>query len=162
MLHKSILGNAKDTTKWLNRLHWKKIILIGFIYTVFATIVHQIEIILTMKYYQMPQYFGIWSRWMKPLGGPPSADFVILFLVLTFYPGISLALIYCYIRDLLPKLFWKRVFFFADLMISASFIFFTLPCWLLFNLPPQLLVSWFISSFIILVLTSYTLVKIID
>jgi hypothetical protein len=162
MLNKDIEASAKETKKWLRHLNWKKIIFVGLLYTIFATIIRQIEVLLTIQYYLLPEYYGVWSKWMMPIGSPPSSTFIILSLILTFYPGISLALIYCYVKDLLPKKFWNRVFFFADLMISASFIFFTLPAWLLFNLPWQLLVSWFISGFLILVLTSLTLVKIID
>ena len=62
MFHKGVFGSAKDTKKWLEKLNWKKILLIGLIYTVFATIVHQFEAIITMQYYQMPQYFGVWSK----------------------------------------------------------------------------------------------------
>jgi hypothetical protein len=162
MLSKSISESAKETKKWLKELSWKKIVFVGLIYTVFATIIHQIEAILTMKYYQMPQYFGIWSKLIMPTAGPPPPEFFIISIIMSFYTGIALTLVYYYIKNLLPKLFWKRVFFFADLMIATSFIFFTLPSYLLLNLPLQLLISWFISGFIVLVLTSFTLVKIID
>ena len=162
MIGKNVSESSKETKKWLRDLSWRKILLVGILYTVFATVIRQIEVVLTMKYYQMPEFFGVWSKIMMPTAGPPSSNFIIMSLILTFYPGVSLALIYCYIRDYLPKSFWKRVFLFADLMISASFIFFTLPCYLLFNLPVQLLVSWFISGFIILTFTSFALVKIID
>jgi len=157
-----MIESAQDTKRWMSHLSWRKILTVGLLYTVYSMVIRQIEVFLTMKYYQMPEFFGLWSKTMMPTAGPPPPDFIILSLILTFYPGISLALIYCYIKELLPKNFWKRVFFFADLMISASFIFFTLPCYLLFNLPPQLLLSWFISGFIILLLTSFTLVKIFD
>jgi len=162
MLRKNILESAKETKKWLKELKWKKIILVGLIYTVFTTLIHQLEAVLSMKYYQMPQYFGVWSKLMMPKAGPPPPEFFITSLIFTFYSGISLALVYYYIKDLLPKLFWKRVFLFADLMVAASFIFFTIPSYLLFNLPYQLILSWFVSSFVILLLTSLTLVKIID
>lgn len=162
MLGKHIAESAKDSKKWLRHLDWKKILIVALLYTVFATIIRQLEVALTMKYYLMPEYFGVWSKWMMPIEGSPTSDFIILSLILTFYPGISLALIYSYIKDFLPKPFWNRVFMFADLMVSASFIFFTLPSFLLFNLPWQLLASWFISGFLILVLTSYSLVKIIN
>ena len=162
MLSESISESSKETKKWLKELSWKKILLVGFIYTIFTTIVHQLEAILMMKYYQMPEYFGVWSKLMMPNAGPPPPEFMIVSTIITFYTGISLAIVYFYIRNLLPKLFWKRVFFFADLMIAASFIFFTLPSYLLINLPIQLLFSWFISGFIILVLASLTIVKIIN
>jgi hypothetical protein len=148
--------------KWIREIKWGKIVLSGLIYTVFTTIIRQIEIAATMKYYLMSQYFGIWSKFMMPSAGPPPASFIIMSTVFTFASGLSLGLIYCYLREFLPKSFWHRVTFFADLMIGTSFIFFTLPCYLLLNLPVQLLLSWFISGFIILVLASYSLVKIIN
>jgi hypothetical protein len=157
-----MLESAKETKKWLRELSWKKIFFTAFIYTLYTTVIRQIEAFLTMKYYQMPQYFGVWSKTMMPTAGPPPQEFFITSLIFTFYSGISLALVYYYIRALLPKLFWKRVFLFADLMVAASFIFFTIPSYLLFNLPVELILSWFASSFIILLLTSLTLVKIIN
>ena len=98
---------------------------------------------------------------MMPNTGPPPLNFIVTSSTFTFASGLSIGLVYYYIRNLLPKQFWHRVTFFTDLMIGTSFIFFTLPVYLLFNLPFQLLLSWFISSFIILFLTSLTLVKII-
>ncbi len=148
--------------RWIVEIEWKKIVLCGFLYTVFATVIHQIEAVITMKYYLMPEYFGVWSKLMMPSAGPPPANFFITSIIFTFGSGISIALVYGYIRNMLPKSFWKRVLFFADLLIGTSFIFFTLPCYLLFNLPVQLLLSWFISGFIILVFTSFSLVKLIN
>lgn len=148
--------------KWIKDIKWMKVLLVGLIYTVLATVIHEAEAILTMKYYFMPQYFGVWSKLMMPRAGSPPPEFFTTSLVLTFISGISLTLIYYYIRNQLPKSFWKKVLFFADLMIAASFIFFTLPSYLMFNLPWQLLASWFISSFIILVTAAFTIVKIIS
>lgn len=150
------------TIKWIKKIKLGKLLLCGLIYLVLATVIRQIEAILTMKYYLMPQYFGVWSKLMMPSAGPPPPNFMIVSLTFTLASGLSLGLIYYYVRNALPKSFWHRVMFFADLMISASFIFFTLPAYLLFNLPLGLLTSWFISSFIILFLTSLTLVKIIN
>ncbi len=161
MLTRTILNSAKETKKWLKELRWLKIVLVGLIYTIFSTTVRQLEAILTTKYYKMPEYFGVWSKVMMPNAGPPPPEFIIISLFVSFYTGISLALVFYYIKDLLPKLFWKRVFLFADLMVATSFIFFTIPSYLLFNLPIQLLFSWFATSFIILLFTSITLVKII-
>lgn len=151
----------KHTIKWIKEIKWGKLFLCGLIYLVFTTAIRQIEIILTMKYYLMPQYFGVWSQLMMPNTVPPPLNFIVTSSTFTFASGLSIGLVYYYIRNLLPKQFWHRVTFFTDLMIGTSFIFFTLPVYLLFNLPFQLLLSWFISSFIILFLTSLTLVKII-
>jgi uncharacterized membrane-anchored protein len=98
---------------------------------------------------------------MMPSAGPPPFDFMITSLVMTFVSGISLALIYYYLRGHLPANKMQRTFYFADLMVATSFIFFTLPVYLMFNVPLVLLVSWFITSFIILLADSFLLVKII-
>jgi hypothetical protein len=147
--------------RWIQEIKIKKLLLCGVIYTIAATFIHQIEAVFTMKYYLLPQYFGVWSKFMMPRMGPPPPEFFMISVIFTFTSGISLALVYLYIRQYLPKAFKQRVLLFADLMIGMSFIFFTLPCYLLFNLPVGLLVSWFISSFIILVIASFTFVKVL-
>lgn len=149
------------TIKWISKINWGKVLTVGIFYTVFATIIHQIETIVSLKYYMMPQYFGVWSRLMMPKAGPPPAEFFITSTILTFTTGLSLCLVYYYIREMLPKNSRDRVLLFADLMIGLQFIFFTLPVFLLFNLPFALLISWFISNFFILVATSFLCVKII-
>lgn len=149
------------TVKWISKINWFKVFIVGFIYTAITTIIRQVEAVLTLKYYMMPEYFAVWSKTMMPNAGPPPMDFFIKSIVITLASGISLALVYYYTRDMLPKNFRERVLLFADLMIGLQFIFFTLPIYLLFNLPAGLLISWFISSFLILVITSFTCVKII-
>ena len=148
-------------TFWMKEISWKKIFLSGLIFMVVSFIIRQVEVILTMKYYVMPAYFGLWSKLMMPNAGPPPMSFTIMSLVITLVTGISLGLIYTYLKDHLPTDMRKRVFYFADLMIGASFIFFTLPVYLMFNVPVGLLISWFISSFIILTVGSWVLVKIV-
>jgi hypothetical protein len=147
--------------KWIADINWKHVFFIGVIYTIVATIVHQIEVFLTINYYTNPAYFGVWSKIMMPVAGPPPVSFFITSTTLTFVTGLSLAVVYYYVKNMLPKKFMQRVFFFADLLIGLSFIFFTLPTYLMFNVPIGLLLSWFISSFVILVTTAYTCVKII-
>ena len=148
-------------TFWIKEISWKKVIISGLIISVISFAVRQIEAILTLKYYMMPDYFGVWSKVMMPAAGPPPLSFMITSLVFTFVTGVSLALIYYYLKDHLPENRKKRIFYFADLMIGTSFIFFTLPVYLMFNVPTGLLVSWFISTFIILTGSSWILVKII-
>lgn len=148
-------------TFWIKELKWKKILLSGAIFAVVSFIVHEIEAVLTMKYYFNPAYFGVWSKVMMPTAGPPPPSFMITSLVFSLISGISIALIYSYLKDHLPTETKKRFFYFADLMIGASFVFFTLPVYLMFNVPAGLLVSWFISSFVILTSSSWMLVKIL-
>jgi hypothetical protein len=146
---------------WIKEISWKKIILSSFVFTVITFIIRQVEAALTMNYYKMPELFGLWSKVMMPKAGPPPVSFIITSLIFTFATGISLALIYYYLKDHLPKDEKKRIFYFADLMIGTSFVFFTLPVYLMFNVPLGLLVSWFVSSFIILTVSSWILVRII-
>jgi hypothetical protein len=146
---------------WLKEISWKKVLLSGLLFSVLSFVVRQIEALLTLKYYMAPQYFGLWSKVMMPAAGPPPPTFMITSLVFTFVTGISITLIYYYLKDHLPKEVKKRIFYFADLMIGTSFTFFTLPVYLMFNVPVMLLVSWFISSFLILTLTSWVLVKVV-
>ena len=148
-------------TFWINEISWKKVVLSAILFTIIAFIIRQVETILTMNYYKMPEYFGVWSKTMMPKAGPPPTSFMITSLVFTFVTGISIALIYYYLKDHLPKEKKKRIFYFADLMIGTSFVFFTLPVYLMFNVPLGLLISWFISTFIILALYSWILVKIV-
>jgi len=145
--------------KWIHVINWKKVFTIAFFYTIVTMIVRQVEAFLTMKYYLLPQYFGVWSKLMMPNAGPPPVEFFITSLVFTFASGISLAVIYYYLKEYLPKGFWKRVFFFADVLVATSFIFFTLPVYMMFNVPVGLLLSWFISGFILNLFASFIIVK---
>jgi hypothetical protein len=146
---------------WIKELSWKKIFVSSLLFTIVAFLIRQVEVILTMNYYKMPELFGLWSKVMMSKAGPPPLSFMITSLVFTFATGISLALIYYYLKDHLPKEEKKRIFYFADLMIGTSFVFFTLPVYLMFNVPLGLLISWFISTFIILTIASWILVKIV-
>lgn len=147
--------------KWITKINWGKVVLVGLLYTVLATAVNQVTAVLTMQYYLMPQYFGVWSKTMMPTQGPPPVTFFLTSIIFTFASGMMLTLVYYYLRDLLPTDNRRRVLLFADLLVGLQFVFFTLPVYLLFNVPAGLLVSWFVSSFVVLVATSFAMVKII-
>jgi hypothetical protein len=148
-------------TFWIKELKFDKVLLVSIIFTVISFVIHNIEALIDMKYYFMPQYFGAWSKIMMPTAGPPPAGFYITSLIFTFITGVSLTFIYYYLKDHLPVDKKKRIFYFADLMLGTYLVFFTLPVYLNFNVPGGLLVSWFISTFIILTVSSWVLVKII-
>ncbi len=93
---------------WMKEISVKKVLLIGIIFSVIAFVIHQIEALVTFKYYMMPQYFGVWSKLMMPQAGPPPASFMITSLIFSFVTGISVALIYYYLRDHLPTNMVKR------------------------------------------------------
>lgn len=146
---------------WTHDISVIKVLKASAIFTIFAYITHQIEAILTMRYYLMPEYFGVWSKLMMPGEGPPPLEFMITSLVLTFVTGVSIALIYYYLRSHLPENPTKRIFYFADLLIATSFVFSTLPIYLMLNVPHPLLLCWFISNFVIVTFGSWVMVKII-
>ncbi len=146
---------------WIKKINWTRVFLSGLVYMVIAFVIHQIEALLTLNYYMDPQYFGLWSNLMMPVAGPPPISFMVTSLVITLVSGISITIVYYYLKDMLPKNIWKRTFLFADLMVGTSFIFFTLPVYLMFNVPVGLLVSWFFSSFIILLGASIVMVRIV-
>lgn len=131
------------------------------VYTIVAFVVHQIEVMLTMNYYLMPEYFGVWSKVMMPGAGPPPASFMVYSLVFTYIAGVVVGALYDFIKDLLPKKFWPRVLNFTDLVISLMIVFFTLPVYLLFNVPFGLSVGWLASSLMIVFLGSAVFVKMI-
>ncbi|OGG11537.1 hypothetical protein A2Z00_04805 [Candidatus Gottesmanbacteria bacterium RBG_13_45_10] len=147
--------------QWIKEIRWGKVLLVGVLFTVLSTVIHQVEAMLTMNYYIDPQYFGVWSKLMMPKAGPPPGEFMLMSLVISFVTGVSVTLIYYYLKDLLPKNTFRRIFLFADLLIATLFIFFTLPVYLMFNVPVGLLVSWFVSSFITLTVASAMIVKIV-
>lgn len=146
---------------WVKELSLKKVLLTSVIFTIISFVLHQIEALLTMKYYLMPSYFGVWSKLMMPSNGPPPVSFMVTSLIFTFVTGVSITFIYYYLKDRLPEHKWKRIAYFTDLMIGTYFVFFTLPVYLMFNVPGGLLVSWFISTFVILLTSTFFIVKIV-
>lgn len=144
---------------WMKKIQWKKALLAGVVYVIIATVVRQIEAILTMSYYTEPQYFGVWSKLMMPKSGPPPASFMVWSLLFSYITGVTLAAGYDFIKDLLPKKFWTRVLNFTDLVICLMIVFFSLPVYLLLNLPMGLLLSWLVSGFIIVFSATAVFVK---
>ena len=146
---------------WIKKVEWKKVILASVFFTIIAFVVRQIESIFTIKYYTMPAYFGTWSKLMMPAAGPPPLSFMMTSFVFTFATALSLALVYVYLKGFLPEDDKKRMITFTDLLVGLSIVLFTLPVYLLFNVPVQLLISWFISFFVIIFAGSYIFVKVI-
>jgi hypothetical protein len=128
---------------------------------VIASIVRQIEALLTMNYYTLPQYFGVWSKNMMPTAGPPPASFIIMSLVFALVTGLVLAGFYNFIKDGIPGGYWKKVIWFTIIIFILSFVLFSLTSFLLFNLPVGLLVAWLVSTLIIYFLNSLVFAKLI-
>ncbi len=143
---------------WIRQIAWGNVLLIGVLYTTAASIIRYIESIFTSKYYLMPQYKGLWSIPMRFT----STEYFIASTVAMFTIGVSLCIIYYYLRDYLPKKRWQRIFFFADILVACSFIFFTIPTCVMFNVPSVLLMAWFVSGFINILIASILIVHILS
>jgi hypothetical protein len=151
-------------------VRWKKVVLGGFISLVIAIVIRQIEAMLTMDYYKMPELFGVWSKLMMPetglpgtemVQGPPGAEFFLVSILSAFLSGVTLAALYEIIKDKLETGTWKRALNFTCFTVWLGIIFFTLPTILLINLPLELLGIWLISTAIILFLSSLVFGKIL-
>ena len=147
--------------KWMRQIVWGKVLLVGFLYTIIASIIRQIESIIMMPYYSSEVYRGVWSKLLMPTVGPRPFEFFINYLIATFRTGVSLCIIYYYLKSYLPKKKWERTFFFADVLVATSFVFFTIPVYVLFNVPIALLGSWFLSTFVSVVSASLLIVHIL-
>lgn len=131
---------------WMKKIQWGKVILIAFLYTIASLIVQQIETL-----FMIP---------VLPDSRSPG-EFFIASTIGKFFTGISLCIIYYYLMEYLPKKTWQRMFFFADVLVATSFVFFTIPVYLLFNIPMILLGWWFMSSFILILFVSIIIIKVI-
>ena len=148
--------------QWMKKIQWKKVLMAGLAYVVIAFVVHQVEAMLTMDYYIMPEYFSVWSKVMMLRAGPPPMSFMIISLVFSYVTGVTLAAVYDFVKGLLPKKFWPKVINFSDLIIGLMVVFFTLPVYLLLNVPLGLLLAWLFSSVIIVVLGTMVFVKVLE
>lgn len=142
-------------------IRWGKVMLAGILFTIIATIIHTIESFLTMSYYLDPQYFGVWSKAMMPNASPPPTSFFITSILFSFLTGVTLAIFYDLIKEKLAKTESGKVICFTGMLVTLGTVFFTLPVYLLINIPGGLMISWFLSSVIIFLLTSMIFVKVL-
>lgn len=142
-------------------IRWKKVLIAGLIYLIIANIIRQIEAVLTLSYYKMPDYFGVWSNLMMPKAGPPPLKFFLISILFSLIGGITAAVIYEILKENLEKNYWKRLFNFTFAVSWVYLVFFILPVYLLFNVPFGLLVFWFLSSILILFLSTMAFVRIL-
>lgn len=147
--------------KCCQNIRWGKVILAGILFAIVASIIHSIESILTMNYYLMPDYFNVWSKVMMPNAGPPPTSFFALSVSFSFLTGLVLAIFYDFIKEKLAKTDFQKVICFTGLVITLATVFFTLPVYLLINIPMGLFIYWFVFSAIIFLVTSLIFVKIL-
>jgi membrane protein insertase Oxa1/YidC/SpoIIIJ len=86
---------------------------------------------------------------------------MILSLLFTFITGITLAAFYDFIKSLLPKNCWERVFDFTGTVAVLMLVFSYLPMYLLINLPLGLVVCWFITGLVTVFIGAVVFTKLI-
>lgn len=144
-----------------DKIKWDKIVVAGLLFMAIATLVRQVEAMLTLGYYQLPQYFGVWSQVMMPEAGAPPVSFLLTSLFFSFFTGCSLAIFYELIKPALARNALRGALTFTKITVGLSLVFFTLPVYLLFNVPLGLLVWWFVTSAVIFFLSAMVFVRIL-
>jgi hypothetical protein len=143
------------------RIRWSKVIAASLIVFIIDMVIRQIEVLLTMKYYLMPEYFGVWSKLMMPKAGPPPPEFFVTSTLFSFLGALILACVYECIKTSLLKQFWPRVLGFTKLMTLLMLAFSYLPMFLLINLPQALIGTWLVTSILMTLIASIVFVKIL-
>ncbi len=143
------------------KIRWGKVILSSLAFFVIAMVVRQIEAMLTMKYYLMPEFFSVWSKVMMPSAGPPPFSFHLISALFSLVTGITLAIFYDFIKDNFKGGAWGRIYGFTVWVFWLSVIFFAFTAYLLVNLPAGLQVWWMASSLIVYFLSAIAFNKIL-
>ena len=142
-------------------IRWGKVFLAGILFAIIATVIHSIESFLTMNYYLMRDYFSVWSKVMMPSAGPPPTSFFITSILFSLITGVTLAIFYDLIKEKLAKTDLGKAICFTGMAITLATVFFTLPVYLLINIPAGVLISWFASGVVIFLLSSLIFAKIL-
>ena len=146
----------------ISKIKWGKVILVSFIYLGVSAALQYICQLLTSNYYQMPEYFGLWNKLMMPyLGTVPPFYFTLISLGYSLLSGFVLAILFSLIKDVWEKCFCKQISGFTLLVSSLRLVFTYIPMVMLFNVPILLVAAWFITSIIIVFLSSIAFVKIL-
>lgn len=145
---------------WMKKLHWKKVFIAGLWYVLISTVLHQAEAFMDMRYYTDPAYFGVWSKLMMPVAGPPPAGFFIVSLLFSLATGCTLAAVYEFMSPLFGKGFWQKVIGYTDIMVGLSIVFGYFPMYLLFNVPVVLLAWWLGFSWVTILGTAMVFEKV--
>lgn len=145
----------------LKNIRWGKVVLAGIIYLAISFVVHQIDALLTIDYYKMPELFGVWSKLMMPKAAPPPLSFFLVSVVFSFLTGITLAVLYEKFRNLFSENKWKRIFNFTCLFTILSIVLFSFPVYLLINVPLSLILIWVVGSLIIFFFTAIAFNKLL-
>lgn len=142
------------------KIRYGKIILSAFIFLIISFILRQIEVLLTMKYYVNPEFFGVWSKLMMPTAGPPPPMFYIISLIVTLASGIILVFFYELVKDKFGNGVRRTVnftVFFELIIITVGY----LPMYMLINVPTGIFGYWIATDLISIFVASLIFAKIL-
>lgn len=129
--------------------------LVVVIFVALSQVIHSLGAVIGMKYYLMTEYLLVWSPLMTTSqAGPPPTSFYLYSLLFNLIGGILLALVYLIIENSLRgKTKLLKGLFFGLLIILVAGVPSTLTMILLINLPAFLIISWFIESCLVYLLS---------
>ncbi len=139
---------------WLKGIKWGRTVIAGIVFTAISMVVHNVEAIINMRYYQLPEYFSVWSKLMLPTAGPPPASFFAWSALISLASGIVLAIVYSAVKILLPKGAAIRAASFTILISLILLVFSTLPLLIMVNLPFALILAWFLDGIVAVFLSA--------
>lgn len=143
-------------------IRWGKVFLVSLIYLGISAILQYCCQMLTLNYYQMPEYFGLWNKLMMPYQGTiPPFYFTLISLGYSLLSGFVLAILFSLIKDTWEKCCCKQVSGFTLLVSCLRLVFTYIPMVMLFNIPILLVAAWFITSIIIVFFSSIAFAKIL-
>ena len=144
---------------WMRKLHTKEVFMSGLLYTGVALVLRQVEMAFTMSYYKNPELSGLWSKLMMPENGPPPLAFFAQSLLFTFATGVTLAAIFEFMKPLFGKSFWAKVIGFTDIVVGLMIVFGFFPMYLLLNIPLGLIIWWFFTGWVTVLLSAMIFAK---
>lgn len=141
---------------------FSRIFLAGFLYAIIAQITHTIGAVLSMSFYQMPEYFAVWSKIMMPGVGPPPPIFMAYGVIFGFITGLLFAYVYYQFKTVIKgKNYWHKGTNYGMILFMLAGIPASLMLILLINLPLTLIFAWTIESLIAYIIGGIIIARII-
>jgi len=127
---------------------WKAVLAV-IIMIVIAMIINTVIAQFTMSYYEDPAYFGVWSKLMMPVEGPPPASFFLYSALFQLIAAVFFVLVFYLLGSAVPGRKAVRGLIYGVLIFLVGSFPGMLSSFLLVNLPIGLVLWWMLSGLII-------------
>ncbi|MFA5076654.1 MAG: hypothetical protein WC480_04555 [Patescibacteria group bacterium] len=145
-----------------DKITWGRFLGTAVAYTALAYVVHTLGAILTMGYYQMPEYFSVWSKIMMPQAGPPPMSFTLYSLLFGLITALIFTYIYILLKDNLGSgTLVQKGLRYGSIVFAIGALSGMLMTILLINLPLGLIVEWAIEMLVINLLGGIMVAKMV-